>query len=128
MIWVIRFVANAIGLAVAAWLLPDISIRGDTDEDRLVTLLVVAAIFGVVNSFVRPIVALLSLPLYVLTIGLMYFVVNALMLMLTSWIADQFDIGFHVDGFWTAVAGGVVVALVTWSVTAVLPEPEPANR
>jgi putative membrane protein len=122
MSWVIRLIANAAGLAVAAWLFPGISVSGDSDRDQALTLLLVALIFGVVNSFVRPIVNLLSLPLYVLTLGLMYFVVNALMLMLTSWIADQFDIGFHVDGFWTAVVGAVVIALVSWGITVLLPD------
>jgi putative membrane protein len=122
MSWVIRLFANAVGLAVAAWLFSGISVSGDSDREEALTLLLVALIFGVVNSFVRPIVNLLSLPLYVLTLGLMYFVVNALMLMLTSWIADQFDIGFHVDGFWTAVVGAVVIALVSWGVTVLLPD------
>jgi putative membrane protein len=122
MSWVVRLIANGVGLAVAAWLLSGISIGGDTDREEFLTLLLVALIFGVVNSFVRPVVNLLSLPLYVLTLGLMYFVVNALMLMLTSWIADQLDIGFHVDGFWTAVVGGIVIALVSWGVTLLLPD------
>jgi putative membrane protein len=51
----------------------------------------------------------------------MYFVVNALMLMLTSWLADQIDVAFHVNGFWTAVGGGIVIALISWGVSAVLP-------
>lgn len=122
MSWVVRLIANGAGLAVAAWLFSGISVSGDSDREQALTLLLVALIFGVVNSFVRPIVNLLSLPLYVLTLGLMYFVVNALMLMLTSWIADQFDIGFHVDGFWTAVVGAVVIALVSWGVTVLLPD------
>ena len=119
--WLIRFVGNACGLAVAAWLFSGISITGATDRDRFITLVLVALIFGVVNSFVRPVVAFLSLPLYVLTLGLMYFVVNALMLMLTSWLSDQTDINFHVDGFWTAVGGGIVIALVSWGVAMVVP-------
>ena len=81
-----------------------------------------ALLFGVVNEFVRPVVAFLSFPLYLLTLGLMYFVVNALMLMLTSWIADLIDVGFHVQGFWTAVLGGIVIALVSWVVGRLLPE------
>jgi putative membrane protein len=122
--WLIRILTNACALAVAAWLFDRISITGDTDRDRVLTLVVVALIFGVVNEFVRPIVALLSLPLYLLTLGLMFFVVNALMLMLTSWVADQLDIGFHVEGFWTAVFGGIVISIVSWVVGQVLPEPD----
>jgi putative membrane protein len=122
--WLIRIVTNACALAVAAWLFDGITITGDTDRDRVITLVLVALIFGIVNEFVRPIVAFLSLPLYLLTLGLMYFVVNALMLLLTSWLADQLDIGFHVKGFWTAVFGGIVIAIVSWIVGQVLPEPD----
>jgi putative membrane protein len=122
--WLIRIVTNACALAVAAWLFDDIRITGDTDRDRVLTLVVVALIFGVVNEFVRPIVVFFSLPLYLLTLGLMMFVVNALMLMLTSWLADLLDIGFHVKGFWTAVFGGIVIAMVSWIVGQVLPEPD----
>ncbi|MGH3356007.1 MAG: phage holin family protein, partial [Nocardioidaceae bacterium] len=97
-------------LAVTAWMFDGISIGGDTTSEQLVTLLLVAAIFGVVNAFVRPIVALLSLPLYILTLGLFFVVVNALMLLLTSWIADQVGVAFEVDGFWTAVLGAIVIS------------------
>jgi putative membrane protein len=120
--WLIRIATNACALAVAAWLFQGIKVTGDNDRDRVLTLLVVALLFGVVNEFVRPIVAFLSIPLYLLTLGLMFFVVNALMLMLTSWICDQFDLGFHVDGFWTAVFGGLVISVVSWVVGQVLPE------
>ena len=123
--WLVRIVANACGLAAAAWLLAGIQVTGDTDTDRLISLVVVALIFGIVNEVVRPIVALLSFPLYVVTLGLMFFVVNALMLLLTSWIANQFtesfSFGFHVDGFWTAVVGSVVISAVSWLVAVVLP-------
>ena len=60
---------------------------------------------GLVTSFVEPVVKLLSLPFIILTLGLFLFVINALMLMLTGWLADRLDLGFHVDGFWTAVLG-----------------------
>lgn len=120
--WLIRILTNACALAVAAWLFADIRITGDSDRDRILTLVLVALVFGVVNEFVRPVVAFLSLPLYLLTLGLMFFVVNALMLMLTSWIADQIDLGFHVRGFWTAVFGAIVISIVGWVVGQLLPE------
>jgi putative membrane protein len=109
-------------LAVTAWLFEGISIGGDTRNEQLVTLLVVAVIFGVVNAIVRPVVALLSLPLYVLTLGLFFLVVNALMLLLTSWIADQVGVAFTVDGFWTALFGAIVISLAGALISAVLPE------
>ncbi len=119
--WLIRIFVNACALAVAAWLFKGIRITGNSDRDQVITLLVIALIFGIVNEFVRPIVAFLSLPLYLITLGLMFFVVNALMLLLTSWIADQLDIGFHVRGFWTAVWGSIVISIVSWIVGLVAP-------
>lgn len=112
------------GLAVAAWLFEGISIGGVTGQDELVTLLVVAAIFGVVNAVVRPVVAFVSIPFYVLTLGLFFLVVNALMLLLTSWIADQIGVPFTVDGFWTAVFGGLVISLASAAIGLLLPEPK----
>jgi putative membrane protein len=111
-------------LAITAWLFEGISIGGDTRNEQLVTLLVVAVIFGVVNAIVRPVVALLSVPLYVLTLGLFFLVVNALMLLLTSWIADQIGVAFTVDGFWTALLGAIVISLASALIGAVLPEPK----
>lgn len=110
-------------LAIAAWIFDGISIGGATRNDQLLTLVLVAVIFGLVNAVVRPIVALLSLPLYVLTLGLFFFVVNALMLMLTSWIADQVGVAFEVKGVWTAVFGAIVISLASAAIGAVLPRP-----
>ncbi|MGH3472586.1 MAG: phage holin family protein [Nocardioidaceae bacterium] len=119
--WIVRVIADACGLAVAAWLFTGIAIDGSTSGDRVITLLVVALIFGLVNEFVRPIVAFLSIPLYVLTLGLMLFIVNALMLWLTSWVAGKVDVGFKVDGFWTAIFWAIVIGLVGWGVGLLLP-------
>jgi len=112
------------GLAIAAWMFDGISIGGGTRNDQLATLLVVAAIFGVVNAFVRPVVAILSIPFYILTLGLFFLVVNALMLMLTSWLADLVGVPFEVDGFWTAVFGGLVISIVSALIGLLLPEPK----
>lgn len=125
-------IANACALAVAAWLFAGITV-GVSGNDYLrvdgaetwvnegITLVVVALIFGLVNEFVRPIVKLFSLPLYLLTLGLMFFVVNAFMLWLTSWLTDKIDVGFHVDGFLTALFGAIVVSFVSWAVGLLLP-------
>ncbi len=117
-------ISAAGGLAIAAWLFDGISIGGSTRNQKLVTLLLVAMIFGVVNAIVRPIVSVLSVPLYILTLGLFFFVVNALMLMLTSWIADQVGVSFEVDGFWTAVFGAIVISLASAAIGMLLPEPK----
>jgi putative membrane protein len=118
LVWV---VVNALALAAAAWLLGDIRITGDSEADRLLTLLLVAVIFGVVNAVVRPVITLLSLPFIILTLGLLIFVINAAMLLLTSWVSEQLGLGFHVDGFWTAVLGAIIITIATWVLELLLP-------
>jgi putative membrane protein len=120
--FVIWLVVNAVALAAATWLLSGITLTGDTDGDRVVTLVVVAIVFGLVNAVVRPVVKLLSFPFIILTLGLLIFVINALMLLLTSWLAGRLELGFHVDGFWTAVLGGLVVMVATWFLEILLPD------
>jgi putative membrane protein len=118
----VRLIATAVALAVAAWLVDGISVGPGTDTERALTLLGVAVIFGLVNAIVRPILALLSLPLVVLTLGLFLLVLNALMLLLTEWIAKQFDLAFQVDGFWSALLGALIITVVSFLINIVLPD------
>lgn len=120
---ILLVVTNALALAVAIWLLDDITLTGSDRNDRLLSLLVVGAILGVINAVVRPVVRFLSLPLIILTLGLMLVVINALMLLLLSKISETLELGFHVEGFWTAVLGGIVVSIATMVIDAILPEP-----
>jgi putative membrane protein len=120
--FVVKTIANAGALAVAVWLLDKITLTGDSTGKKVGTLIIVALIFGVVNFLVKPIVNLLSLPLLILTLGLFTLVVNALMLLLTSWLADKLDVSFHVEGFWTAVLGGLIISVVSWALHVVLPD------
>jgi putative membrane protein len=120
--FIVRILAGAVALAAAAWLIDGISVGPGTTGDRVLTLLVVALIFGLVNAIVRPIARLISLPLLILTLGLFTFVVNALMLMLTAWVGDQFDLAFEVDGFWSALLGAVVISVVTFVINVLLPD------
>jgi putative membrane protein len=113
---------NAGAVAIAAWIFPGISIGGDTTTDRVITLIVVGAILGVINAIIAPIIKLLSLPFIILTLGLALLVINALMLKLAAWVADQADVAFKVDGFWTAVGGALVISLVTAALEAGLPD------
>ena len=122
MSFLIRVVVNALALAAATWLLADIRVGSGTQGDRLVTLLLVAVIFGLVNAVVRPVVKLLSLPFIILTLGLLIFVINALMLLLTSWLAGQLGLGWHVQGFFTALVGALVITIVTWVAELLLPD------
>jgi putative membrane protein len=120
--FVLWLVANALALLVAIWLFDGISLSADTRTDRIVQLLITGGIFGVISSLVKPVLQVLSIPLIVVTLGLFLLVINALMLLLTSKIADTLDLGFHVDGFWTAVGGALVISVVGIVVDAVLPD------
>lgn len=119
LIWV---TVNALALAAATALLDGIRLTGDTRQDQVITLILVALIFGVVNAVISPVVKLLSLPFIILTLGLLLFVINALMLMLTGWLAQAFGLGFEVDGFWTAVLGAIIITIATWVLELVLPD------
>jgi putative membrane protein len=115
-------VVNAAALGVAVWLFDGITLTADSTGGRIVTLLIVGAIFGAVTSVIRPIVNVLSLPLIILTLGLFLLVTNALMLLLTSKLADTFGLEFHVDGFWTAVFGALVISIASVIVESLLPD------
>jgi putative membrane protein len=120
--FVVKTIANAGALAVAVWLLDKITLTGDSTVKEVGTLIIVALLFGLVNFLVKPLVKLLSLPLLILTLGLFTLIVNALMLLLTSWLADKLDLSFHVEGFWTAVVGALIISVVSWALHVVLPD------
>lgn len=122
--FLVKTLANAGALGVAIWLIKDITLTGGSTAHKVLTLILVALVFGVVNWLVKPVVKVLSFPLFILTLGLITLVVNALMLMLTSWLAGKFSLDFHVSGFWTAVVGALIVSVVSWALHVVLPDDE----
>jgi putative membrane protein len=108
----LRLLINAVAIYVTVLIVPGIRF-GDGGVD-VGALLVVAIIFGIVNAVIKPIVALFTCPFYVLTLGLFTFIVNALMLLLTDWIAGNVGVSeFQVDGFWPALIGGIIIAVVS---------------
>jgi putative membrane protein len=114
-------VTTAIALAVAAWMVDGIRFTGPSSgieefQHKIVPLLLVALILGVISSLVKPVLTFLSIPFIILTLGLFLLVINAAMLMLTGWLAQELDIGFRVTGFWPAVGGSIVITVVTWIV------------
>jgi len=109
--FLLRFVINAAALGVAAWLLPGIEV------DDIQALLLAALIFGLANAFIKPILAFVTCPLMILTLGLFTLVLNALMMGLTSWVAEQLEIGFRVEDFWDAFLGAIIVSLVSWGLS-----------
>ena len=110
-----RLLINAAALWVAVRFIPGISFEGNP-----VLLLGVALVFGVVNTIVKPIVTLLSLPAVFLTLGIFLLVISALMLWFTGWLSSSLGLGFHVEGFKAAFLGGIVVTLVAWALSIFL--------
>ena len=91
-------------------------VGGHTTLQKVGIIFVVAVIFGVVNAFIKPIVQILSIPLYILTLGLFHVVINAFMLWITSWITDNTTgWGLHIENFWwTAIWAAIVLSIVSW--------------
>ena len=115
-------VANGVALWVASALLSGIEFGGQ-GASQLLTIIGVALVFGLVNAVVRPLVQLLSLPLIVLTLGLFLVVINALMLLLTSWLSGVLGLNFSVDDFfWDAVLGSIIISIVSLFVSMLLPD------
>jgi putative membrane protein len=102
----LRLLVTAAALFVAARFVP-----GITHTGTFISLLGVALVFGVVNTFVKPILTLFSFPVVLLTLGLFLFVINGLMLMLTSYLSSQLALGFHVEGILPAMIGSLVVTI-----------------
>lgn len=116
--FLLRVIVNALGLAAAAWIVPGVRVSPVQIEDptlgTVLAYLTVGLVFGVVNALVRPIVSFLSLPLTCLTLGLFAVIINAAMLMLTSWITSYMSFGLHVnDFFWDAIIASLIISLVS---------------
>jgi len=120
---ILRLIINAVALLITAWIVPGIHLGAagpHPTRDDWVTLLIVALIFGFVNVVIRPIISILSLPLTILTLGLFTFVINAFMLLLTSWIAQGMDLGFRIDGFLPALLGALIISVVSFVLSRAL--------
>jgi putative membrane protein len=112
--FILRVVVSAAALAVATWVVPGIQLLAGSDWSKTGTLLGVAAIFGVINAVLKPLIKVIGCAFYVLTLGLAAFVVNGLLLWLTSVVAGDLTLPFHVTGFWPAFWGAIIVGLVSW--------------
>lgn len=121
--FVIKTLITAVALWVATILVDGVTVGGDSVTTTALTLVIVALIFGVVNAVIKPIVKLLTLPFYILTLGLITFIINALMLWLTAQIAGVLNVPFDASPFfWAAVLGALVVTIVTFILDMVLPD------
>ena len=112
---ILQTLINAAALYVAVLIVPNIEFTGEWWK-----LVLVAFIFGLINTFVRPILRIVTLPISVMTLGLFLFVINALMLLLTSAISAELDLGFHVADFLAALLGSVVISLVGLALSMVI--------
>ncbi|MEU8073257.1 MULTISPECIES: phage holin family protein [unclassified Micromonospora] len=117
----IRVGSTAVAFWLATLIIPGISLDSGSTVETVITLVLVAVIFGVVNAVLQPIIKTVGCGFYLLTLGLIALVVNGLLFLLTSWIAGEAGLPFHVDGFWPeAVLGALFVGIVTWILGAVL--------
>lgn len=123
-----RFLIRVIITSIALWL-TTIIVEGvkvvsygaeDDQVARVVTYLLVAAIFGIVNSVIGNAIRIVAFPIYLLTLGLIALVVNGLLLLLVAWISDLLGFGLTVDGFWWGVLGAVVLGLLNWLIGVLL--------
>ena len=115
----VRWLINTLALYVAVQVVPGVDYDGGP-----LGLLLVAAIFGLVNAVLRPVLTLLTCPLVLVSLGLFLFVINALLLLFTSWLSNPLGLGFHGAGFWPAFWAGLLISLVSLFLSIMVGEKE----
>ncbi|MDQ3578294.1 MAG: phage holin family protein [Actinomycetota bacterium] len=122
--FLIKVGVNAVAIWLATLVVPGIGIGGDSGTgENVLTFLAIGLIFGLVNAVIKPVVKLLSLPFYILSLGLFAFLVNALMLQITEWISEATPLSFYiVEFFWDAVLAAIVVTFVSMILNLILPD------
>ncbi len=121
--FLIRLVVNAVAIWAAVELVPGLDYVGST-----ASLLLVALVFGVVNALVRPLLLLLTCPFIILTLGLFVLVVNTIMLSLTVWLSDVFDLGLTSTGFWATFLGALVISIVSSLINLIIKDDDEDDR
>jgi putative membrane protein len=121
--FVVRLLINAVALWLTTLLVSGVTVTpygaGGTPE-TIVTFLLLALVFGIVNGVVGAAIRVVAFPLYVLTLGLIALIVNGLLLLIVAWISDLFGFGLTIDGFWWGVIGAVVLAVFAWAIGVVV--------
>ena len=107
---ILTWLINAVALIAVPYIMKSITV------DSFTTALVVALILGLINTLIRPILVLLTLPVTILTLGLFIFVINGLLF----WAVGSFVDGFHVAGFWSGVFGAIVYSIISWALSSLL--------
>jgi putative membrane protein len=119
--WIIKIAVNAIAIWVATAIVPGVSLTAGDTLHKVLSFAVVGALFGIVNTVIKPIVSFFALPFIVLTLGLMIFVINALMLKVVGWLSGA--IGIHFSSgpfFWSTIGAAIVVSIVSMILNLVL--------
>ena len=119
---VIRIAVVAVSLWVATLIVPGLENNAGTTGTRILTLVVVALIFGLVNAVLKPLIKVVGCPLYILTLGIVGLFVNALLFLLVGWLAGQLGVPFSVGGFGAAFWGAIVVAIVSFLLHVLIPD------
>jgi putative membrane protein len=121
--FLLRAALTGFALWVVTLVVPGLSfVGGDTTLQKIGIIFVVAVIFGLVNAILKPIVQILSIPLYILTLGLIHIVINALMLWITAWVTrNTTHWGLAIDDFWwTAIWAAIVLSVVSWGLSLLI--------
>jgi putative membrane protein len=126
--FLLRVLVSAAALGVATWAVSGIELLAGSGWTRVGTLLAVALIFGLINATLKPLIKVIGCAFYVLTLGLAALVVNGLLLWLTSVIAGDLTLPFHVTGFWPAFWGAIVVGLVSWALNLLIGDDRRRNN
>jgi putative membrane protein len=116
---VVQLLINAAALYVAVLIVDGLDFNFDR-EGAWLEFILVALIFGLVNTFLKPILRLLTLPITMVTLGLFLLVLNALLLLLVGWISNQLSLGLTVEGFLPALLGSIVISIVGWLLSMVV--------
>jgi putative membrane protein len=120
--YLLHVLVTAAALAVAVWLVPGVELLTASDGKRVLTVIVVALIVGIVNAVIKPIVKTIGCLFYILTLGLIGLVVNGLLLWLASWVAGKLKLPFHITGFWPAFWGAIIIGVVSWVLSMIIPD------
>lgn len=119
----VRLLINAVALWLTTLLVAGVSVQAFAPAGTLetvLTYLLVAAIFGIVNGVIGNLIRIVAFPLYILTLGLIALIVNGLMLLLAAWLSSLFGFGLVVNGFWWGVLGALVLGLIAWLMSIIL--------
>jgi putative membrane protein len=121
--FLVRLVINAVALWLTTLIVAGIQVVSYEPNDTfatVLTFLIVALIFGVVNGVIGNLIRIVAFPLYILTLGLLALIVNGFLLLIVAWISDLLGFGLHVDGFWWGVLGAIVLGIISWLLGIIL--------